>query len=478
MEACGVTIRITDSATGKKRDFHPVQEGRVGMYVCGMTVQDRPHVGHMRAAIVGDAIRRYLIYRGYEVTFLTNFTDIDDKIIARAQEEGVDYQDVAERNIQAYFDVADKLNIMRATIYPKATEHIDDIVAMIEKLIDRGLAYARGGDVYYRVAGFRGYGKLSGRRIDELQAGARIEVGEDKEDPLDFTLWKAAKPGEPAWQSPWGDGRPGWHIECSAMSTRYLGENFDIHGGGMDLIFPHHENEIAQSEGATGKPFVNFWVHNGMVNLTGEKMSKSTKHFSLAEDVLATFPPPVVRFYLLSTHYRSPIEFSEKRLREAEQAYGRMAKALEEAERRRSGLSAAPDLGEGGLRDEVVRLTDAFSDAMDDDFNTAKAMGHLFEMARAINRALEGAAGGSEEAGQAVAAADRLRELSGVVGIEWPEAGDTDDVPADVRSLFEEREAARVSKNWARADELRDEITSLGFTIEDRPEGSRLVRTS
>jgi len=473
-----VTIRITDSATGKKRDFVPVVEGKVGMYVCGMTVQDRPHVGHMRAAIVGDAIRRFLIYRGYEVTFLTNFTDIDDKIIARAQEEGVDYSVVAERNIQAYFDVADKLNIMRATIYPKATEHIPEIVAMIERLVDRGLAYAKGGDVYYRVTGFVGYGKLSGRRIDELQAGARIEVGEEKEDPLDFTLWKAAKPGEPAWESPWGNGRPGWHIECSAMSTRYLGENFDIHGGGMDLIFPHHENEIAQSEGATGKPFANFWVHNGMVNLTGEKMSKSTHHFSLAEDVLAAFPPPVVRFYLLSTHYRSPIEFSEERLREAEHAYGRMAKALREAERLRGGLGSAPDLGAGALKDAVDRLTAMFADAMDDDFNTAKAMGHLFEMAREVNKSVESVARGDGAAGEAVAAADRLRELSSIVGLVWADTDAEAGVPADVQALFDEREAARAAKDWARADELRDEIASHDFAVEDRPDGSRLVRAS
>ncbi len=476
-----VSIRITDTATGKKREFVPIHEGRVGMYVCGMTVQDRPHVGHMRSAIVGDAIRRYLEYRGYEVTYLYNFTDVDDKIIAKALDRGVEPGDVAEQNINAYFAVADKLNIRRATIHPKATEHIADIIEMIEKLVARGLAYDRGGDVYYRVASFQGYGKLSGRRIDELQAGARIEVGERKDDPLDFTLWKAAKPGEPAWESPWGKGRPGWHIECSAMSTRYLGERFDIHGGGMDLIFPHHENEIAQSEGATGQPFVNFWVHNGMVNLTGEKMSKSTHHFFLAEDVLRLFDPQVVRFYLLSTHYRSPIEFSQERLREAEQAYRRIETALAEAEALRAGLRPPPSPGDGPLRKEIERLTTAFTDAMDDDFNSAKAIGHLFEMAREVNRAVEsatrspGPATPGVAAAAAVAAADSLRHLAGVIGLVWRDTAEKTEIPPEVQKLFEDRQAARAARDWTRADELRDMIAERGFTIQDRPDGSRIV---
>jgi cysteinyl-tRNA synthetase len=300
-----MALRVYDTLKSRKQDFEPVREGKIGMYFCGMTVQDKPHMGHMFAFVAGDMIRRYLEYKGYEVTYIQNFTDIDDKILAKAAEQGVDYRVIAEKNIEAYFRAAEALNIKKATLYPLATEHITEIIDLIQVLADKGLAYPAGGDVYYRVRAFKSYGKLSKRNIDDLKSGARIEVGEAKEDPLDFALWKGAVPPEPGWDSPWGRGRPGWHIECSAMSMKYLGRTLDFHGGGEDLIFPHHENELAQSEGATGEAFVHYWLHNGLLNLRGEKMSKSTGHFFAMEDVLKDYQGSVVRFYLLTSHFRS-----------------------------------------------------------------------------------------------------------------------------------------------------------------------------
>jgi cysteinyl-tRNA synthetase len=323
-----LALKLYDTLTRDKRDFKPVTPGKAGMYVCGMTVQDKPHVGHMRSTISGDIIRRYLEHLGYAVTYVYNFTDVDDKIIDRANAESLDFAQVAERNAQAYLDAARALNVRPATHYPRATKHIAEIHAMIRTLIEKGCAYTAGGDVYFDVSKKADYGKLSGQKVDEMRSGARIEVGEEKRNPLDFALWKGAKPEEPHWESPWGPGRPGWHIECSAMSMKYLGETFDIHGGGLDLVFPHHENEIAQSECATGKPFVTFWTQNGLVNLGGKKMSKSEKIFFLAEDVLREVRPETVRYYLSSTHYRSPIEFSRERLAEADVALSRLEAAL------------------------------------------------------------------------------------------------------------------------------------------------------
>jgi cysteinyl-tRNA synthetase len=468
-----MTIRIQDTLTGDKREFVPVTPGKVGMYLCGMTVQDKPHVGHMRSAIVGDVIRRYLEHAGFEVTFLYNFTDIDDKIIERGNDEGVQFEEVSERNINAFLNASKALGVMPASVYPRATAHIAEIIDLIKTLEERGLAYAQAGDVYFRVRKFEGYGKLSGRRVEELESGARIAVGEHKEDPLDFTLWKGAKPGEPSWESPWGNGRPGWHIECSAMSCKYLGETFDIHAGGLDLVFPHHENEIAQSEGAHGKPFANYWVHNGMVNLGGEKMSKSTEHFFLAEDILAECDPHVVRFYLLSTHYRSPIEFSRERLAEAEGAYTRLVSAAAAAD----ALDGDAANADAEAREfHVGRLVAAFENSMADDFNTAKAQGHLFELAREINRAVAAGDDDPAKAGLAKAAGEELRRLSGVLGIELVALAEVEtDVPAEVQGWFEAREAARTAKDWALADELRDKIQAAGFTIKDGPEGSKVV---
>jgi cysteinyl-tRNA synthetase len=461
-----VALRIYDTLRRDKVEFTPVNPNEVGMYVCGMTVQGPPHVGHARAALSGDVIRRFLQSTGRRVRYVTNFTDVDDKIIERAAEEGIDFRAVAERNIAAYFRVSDALRIHRADYYPRATEHIPEILTMIEELVASGHAYPSNGDVYYRVDRFGGYGKLSGRRLEDMRAGARIDPGEAKENPLDFALWKAAKPGEPSWKSPWGEGRPGWHIECSAMSTKYLGRTFDLHGGGADLIFPHHENEIAQSEAATGQPFVHFWVHNGMVNLTGEKMSKSTQHFFLAEEVLSEFDPETIRYYLLSTHYRSPIEFNRERLAEAGAALRRLKTALESEQR----VLAAAGPVERVPSEASRQARSAFHEAMEDDFNSARALGHLFDLARDLNRAADEGA----PAGEVTDMAATLREMADILGVIWEGKGDELAFPEEVTRLAEAREAARKDRNWKMADELRQQLLDRGVLVEDRPGGPLL----
>ena len=464
-----MALRIYDTLTREKREFVPVRPGRVGMYVCGMTVQAKPHVGHMRASISGEVMRRYLEHLGYEVTYVYNFTDVDDKIIERANAEGVDWHEVAERNIDAYLSYADLHNIRRATVYPRATEHIAEMLALIGRLVEKGFAYAAGGDVYYDVSRKPDYGKLSGRRVEELREGYRIEVGEAKDDPADFALWKGAKPEEPHWESPWGPGRPGWHIECSAMAIKYLGEQFDIHGGGQDLIFPHHENEIAQSEAATGRPFANFWTENGMVNLGGEKMSKSTGNLFFIEDIAAQVDPEVVRFYLLSTHYRSPIDFTLERLEEAAVAYQRLRTPLERADA--WGLGPGPAPG-GALGEAVAAAGRKFHEAMEDDFNTAGAIGHLFDLAREVNRGLDEGVGS-----EACAAARELLRLGGILGLFWKApVGET--WSPEVLELVEQRERARAEKAWERADSLRRKLLDEhGVVIEDvRGQPPRLKR--
>ena len=473
-----MSIKVYDTLRADRFEFQPVKPGAVGMYVCGMTVQDKPHVGHMRASLVGDIIRRTLVYFGYDVVFLNNFTDVDDKIIARGNQEGCDYQIIAERNMKAYLNAVDRIGNLRATRYPKATEHIPEIHEIIARLLQKDVAYAAGGDVYFRVKKFADYGKLSKRKVDDLRSGARIEPGEHKESPLDFAVWKGAKEGEPYWESPWGRGRPGWHIECSAMAMKYLGETFDFHGGGLDLIFPHHENEIAQSEAATGKEFVRNWTHNGLVTLGGEKMSKSTQHFFLIEDLFERVDPDTIRFYLLSTHYRSPIEFSEERLSEAGIAFGRL---------RATAQSLRETLGEPPSREEVaepmrpeavadpeLRGTLAlFLSSMQDDFNTAKAQGHLFELCRLLNRFLAEPSSGTKD--------DKVREgarifhhLGDFLGLELREVKEVP-VPAEVEALAAERVEARKSKDWARADQIRDELAAQGWTVEDKGQGGGYV---
>ncbi|MFZ1947314.1 MAG: cysteine--tRNA ligase [bacterium] len=479
-----MTLRIHDTFDAKKKDFEPVAPGKVGMYMCGMTVQDRPHVGHMLAFVNGDVIRRYLEYKGYEVTYVQNFTDVDDKIIARAAAEGVDFKVVAERYTQEYFKFADMLNIKRATVHPRATEHIKEMVDLVSKLEAKGFAYQAGGDVCYEIAKFPAYGRLSKKKIDELRAGARIEVGEHKKSPLDFVLWKGAKEGEPFWETPWGRGRPGWAIECSVMSMKYLGLTVDIHGGGEDLIFPHHENEIAQSEAATGQKFVRFWTHNGLLNLVGEKMSKSTGHFFTIEDILKEFEPDVVRFYLLTSHYRSPMEFSRERLADARGAVARMRNTFRAAEaylgpeRPAGSLEAVsgPDLE---FWKGVLAKRDLVGAVMDDDLNSAAAIGHIFDMARDVNLFQAG----PETAGKRLviaAALDKIKEMSNVLGIFRSIGGETvrlEDLPQDLRELVDERSRARAGKDWATADSMRNQLAARGYFLEDRPEGT-VIRKS
>jgi cysteinyl-tRNA synthetase len=468
-------LQVYNRYSGKKEAFTPLIDNRVGIYFCGMTVQDKPHMGHMLAFVAGDLIRRYLKHKGYDVTYVQNFTDIDDKIIAKANEEGTDYKTVAERNIAEYFDYSEQLGILPADIYPKATEHIDDIISLISTLVGKGFAYKGGDDVYFRVRKFEEYGKLSGRRVDELQSGARIEIGQQKEDPLDFTLWKGAREGEPSWDSPWGPGRPGWHIECSVMSMKYLGETLDMHGGGMDLVFPHHENEIAQSEAASGKQFVRYWMHNGLLNLSGEKMSKSTGHFFLIEDILKEFPGEVVRFFFLSTHFRSNSEFGRERLREAEAGYERIVNFCKQ-------LARAKDEGaqSAGRGEEIIslagRVMEDFISAMDDDFNSAEAVGHIFRLIREVNTMTGGdpssLASGSEAALRLLGDMEIYDSILGLFSGGLPSGAV--DVPPEVERMVAEREEARKAKDWARADELRGRILEAGFVIEDRPEGTEV----
>ena len=460
-------LRIHDTLTREKREFVPVTPGKVSMYVCGMTVQNKPHVGHIRASLAAEVMRRYLEHMGFTVSYAYNFTDVDDKIIERANAEGIEYQGVSDRNIDAYMKYADLHNIKRATVYPRATQHIPEMHAMIQQLIDKDHAYAAGGDVYFDVRSKADYGKLSGRRVDELREGYRIEPGEQKRDPLDFALWKGAKEGEPAWPSPWGPGRPGWHIECSAMAMKHLGETIDLHGGGQDLIFPHHENEIAQTECCTGKPFANFWTENGMVNLSGAKMSKSVGNFFFIEDIAAQSDPEVTRFYLMSTHYRSPIEFGLERLAEAGVAYQRLRGPLERADVWNAPAGPAP----GGPLGEACREADRlFHEAMQDDFNSAQAMGHLFDLARAVNRAFD--EGGQSEA---VQGARVLYQLGSILGLFWKVPAGAD-WPADVAALAEARVAARKAKDFRKSDELRDQLAALGVIVEDGPQGQKLKK--
>jgi cysteinyl-tRNA synthetase len=461
-------LRIHDTMAGKKKDFVPVREGKVGMYFCGLTVQSEPHVGHMRVALVADVFKRYLTFKGFDVTFCVNFTDIDDKIIEKAVAEGVPYTTIARRNIDKFMEFLEFLGAVKADVYPRATEHIPEIIALVERLIEKGVAYESGGCVYFEVRKWPTYGKLSKRRLDDLMAGAseRVETDERKRHPEDFAVWKVAKEGEPSWPSPWGNGRPGWHIECSAMSMKYLGEHFDIHGGGTELIFPHHENEVAQAEAATGKPYVNHWVHHGLVNLTGEKMSKSTGHFKTMAEISSRFRADVVRFYLLSTYYRSEIEFSEERLVEA----GAAVERFENLFRTLARVVGAE--GEGAQAPApspaVAEARGRFLAAMDDDLNTAQAIGHIFDLVRVLNQEVE------QTADPAALRADRavLREVLGILGLLGGVGGDKAQVPENVTQLLEERTAARRAKDWARADAIRAEIENAGYGIEDTPHGA------
>ncbi|MEW6727991.1 MAG: cysteine--tRNA ligase [Pseudomonadota bacterium] len=456
-------LHIYNTESREKQPFTPIEPGKVRMYVCGMTVYDYCHLGHARVMVVFDMVYRYLKQLRYEVTYVRNITDIDDKIIQRAHERGETIQALTQRFIDAMHEDADALGCLRPDHEPRATGSIPEMLAMIQTLIDKGYAYvAANGDVYYDVSRFEGYGRLSGKHPEDLRAGARVEIGEAKDDPLDFVLWKAAKPGEPAWDSPWGPGRPGWHIECSAMSTTCLGHSFDIHGGGMDLQFPHHENEIAQSEAATGCHYVNYWMHNGFVRVNEEKMSKSLGNFFTVREVLKDFRPEEIRFFILNSHYRSPLNYGDEQLRSARSALTRLYTALRDA---------GDVTGVAPLPEFVAR----FTQAMDDDFNTPEAIAVLFELAGEANKA-------SGEARRQAAAT--LKHLGGILGLlnEAPEAflqggvrqGGLSD--AAIEDLIRQRLEARAARDFARADAIRQQLAADGVVLEDGPSGTRWRR--
>ena len=461
-------MQIYNTMSRKKEELVPLIPGEIKMYVCGPTVYNYFHIGNARPFVVFDTLRRYLEYRGYKVTFVQNFTDIDDKLIRRANEESCTVHDVAERYIKEYYTDADALSVERATVNPRATEHIDDIIALVKKLIDEGHAYpADNGDVYFSVRSWPAYGKLSGQSIENLESGARIDPTEQKRDPLDFALWKGAKPGEPAWDTPWGKGRPGWHIECSAMSMSLLGETFDIHAGGQDLIFPHHENEIAQSEAATGKPFARYWMHNGFINIDNEKMSKSLGNFKLVRDISKEYDLEAVRLFLLTAQYRNPVNFAPDLVEQAQNGLVRLRTARARLNDAKAGEPTPLDAGFVAGMD---KYREDFCAAMDDDLNTADAIGVLFELARAVNTFVSEPRG-KEALDKAAAVFD---ELCGVLGIL--QHSDTEEAPEAAVKLLEQRAAARAQKDWARADEIRDELKALGYAVEDSKDGAKLKK--
>jgi len=459
-------LRIYNTLTRKKEDFVTLEPNVVKMYVCGVTVYNDAHVGHAMSALVFDIIRRYLEYRGYTVQHVMNYTDVDDKIINRANQLKEDPFSLAQRYIDDYAQNLKDLNILPATVNPRATQTMHEIQSMVKGLIEKGYAYAASnGDVYFRVTKDKEYGKLSGRKLDEMQAGARIEVEEAKEHPMDFALWKAAKPGEPAWDSPWGKGRPGWHIECSAMNLKELGEQIDIHGGGNDLIFPHHENEIAQSESFTGKQFARYWIHNGMLQLGGEKMSKSLGNIVSIREFLSKRDADVMRMLVLNGAYRAPLMFNDETLDAAEKSLDRLKSGLRPAAPSAKGLNA--DFV-SVLDKQSESTQQSFTDAMDDDFNTPLAMAALFELVKAINTARDnGATDAQLQRAQAT-----LRELTGVFGLRLAEKKGSSEVEAQVNALIAQRNAARQQKQWALSDQIRDRLKELGVTIEDTKDGT------
>ena len=460
---------IYNTMTRKKELFVPLKEGKVSMYACGPTVYNFFHIGNARPFIVFDTLRRYLEYRGYQVTFVQNFTDIDDKMIRRANEEGITVKELGDRFIKEYYTDADALGVKRATVNPRATEHIQDIIDLVQTLVEKGHAYPTpNGDVYFSVRSWPGYGKLSGQNIDDLENGARVDPTEEKQDPLDFALWKGQKPGEPAWPSPWGMGRPGWHIECSAMSMAILGQSFDIHGGGQDLIFPHHENEIAQSEAATGKPFAHYWMHNGFINVDNQKMSKSLGNFFTVRDIAKEYDLDVVRLFMLSVQYRNPINFSRELIQQAAVALQRLRTALDRL--KEAPIAQEPADDEQAFLDTLAGYRTRFNEAMDDDLNTADALGVLFDLARAANTFVS-----VPRTKKAIDATTALyTELMDVLGL-MPREKD-EEFPREVLDLLDERQAARKAKDYARADEIREQLKGLGYAIEDSRQGAKLKK--
>lgn len=465
-------MKVYNSLTGRKEEFIPLEEGKVKMYVCGPTVYNFFHIGNARPFVVFDTLRRYFIWRGYEVKYVQNFTDVDDKIINRAREEGITAPEVSEKYIKEYFEDAKALNVLPADVHPKVSEHIDDIINFVQTLIDKGYAYEADGDVYYSPRKFDGYGKLSGQNIDDLESGARIAIGEVKHDPLDFALWKAQKePDEIAWKSPWGMGRPGWHIECSTMARKHLGPTIDIHGGGQDLKFPHHENEIAQSEACNGVPFAKYWMHNGYITIDGVKMSKSLNNFFTVRDIRKLYSGDVIRFFLLSGHYRSPINFSDVLMEQAKQGLNRIVTCVETLEHlEKNGTDDFSDADKAELKG-LDKYRDMFIEAMDDDLNTADAISAIFEMVSDINVYVRNGAS-KIFAKEGIA---HIKELTDVLGV-MQHTEDEDSADPEIQALVDERQAARKEKNWAKADEIRDKLKEMGYTIKDTPQGAQLIK--
>ena len=471
-------MKIFNTMTRKKEEFMPINDGKVGIYVCGPTVYDYIHIGNARPMIVFDTLRRYLLYKGYDVNYVSNFTDVDDKIIKRALEEGVTSSEISERYIaEVKKDMAD-LNVLEATTHPKVTEEIDDMIAMVETLIEKGHAYEVNGTVYFRTRSFPGYGKLSKKNIDDLEAGHRDEKhqlkvsGEgEKEDFLDFVLWKPKKEGEPSWPSPWGEGRPGWHLECSVMSKKYIGDIIDIHAGGEDLIFPHHENEIAQSEAANGVEFARYWMHNAFLKIDGEKMSKSLGNFFTIRDIGKKYPLQVIRFFMLSAHYRSPLNFSDALVESAKASLGRILNAMSNLEDILDVAKERPlTVDEEELKNQILAYVSKFEEAMEDDLNTADAISYIFELVKLVNTNIT-----SDSSLEVVKTAyETIGKLCDVLGIITKQEKEILD--SDIEALIEERQAARKAKNFARADEIRDMLAEQGIILEDTREGVKWKR--
>ena len=471
-------LKVYNTMTRQKEEFHPLKPGEVSIYCCGVTPYNAPHIGNARPFVTWDVIRRYFASKGLTVHYIQNFTDVDDKIIRTANSEHTTWKDVADRNIAIYFHSMDALGVRRAEKYPRVSETMADIIAMVQKLVDKGYAYAlENGDVFYSVEKFQGYGKLSGRKLSDMQAGARIEVDERKHHPMDFALWKSAKPGEPSWDSPWGKGRPGWHIECSTMSLKYLGEKFDFHGGGSDLIFPHHENEIAQSQACIGDDhsFAQYWLHNGFITIHNEKMSKSKNNFFTVEDILKEYPGEVVRFFILQTHYRSPLDFSDDRLKEAQTSLARLQTTqgyIEElAKKQGAGEATAAELAK-----KAEELRAAFDEAMDDDFNTALAISQLFALSKEINIYYQDVTAGKAFDAENFAKVKTVWDaMAGIIGLfeQQEEAADDGLTEKLMELIISIRQDARKNKNWAIADKIRDELKEIGIVLEDTKNGVR-----
>lgn len=481
-----MTLRLYDTKSGQKIPFVPLHEGQVKMYVCGITAYDYCHIGHARSALIFDMIVNYLRYRGYQVTYVRNFTDIDDKIINRANEQGTTSEALANRFIDEFHTDMDILGVTPPDIEPKATEHLPEIITIIEELINKGLAYQAGNDVYFAVDKFASYGALSGRNLEELQAGARISINEIKRNPMDFALWKGSKPGEPTWESPWGPGRPGWHIECSAMSRKYLGNTFDIHGGGEDLVFPHHENEVAQSEGASGEPFVKYWLHHAFVTISNEKMSKSLHNFLTIRDVLRDHHPEALRLMVFSTHYRHPLDFSDAALKDAQSGANRLYGCLADCDHLPTGHDKVPTQAKEEERALLDGLSQRFDEAMDNDFNTAQALGVLFEGCKAINRIRQTLPKkpAHDDLALIQKGAQTIKELANILGLlrqipadffaeqqaqHLQSIGMTED---ELQHLIQERREAKAQKDWPRADAIRDALLGKQIELQDSAQGT------